>query len=92
MKVDGNPVVSRVQAIHSPDPAGRSVEVHTADMADDGPRVSAGLGDVHETPSRYEACRVVWYAHIAGTGSSTSSDGIALTPGAGRGAAFIEMP
>lgn len=88
MKVDGDPVVSRVQAVHSPDPAGRSVEVHTADMADDGSRVSAGLGDVHETPSRYEVCRVVWCAHIAATGSSTSSDGIALTPEGGPWRSF----
>lgn len=88
MEVDGDPVVSPVKAVHSPDPAGQSVEVHTADMAGDGPRVSAGLDDVRETPSRYEACRVVWCAHIAATGSSTSSDGIALTPEGGPWRSF----
>lgn len=92
MEVDGDPVVSPVRVVHSPDLAEQCVEVHTADMAGDGPRVSAALRDMCETPSRYEACRVVWCAHIAARGSSTSSDGVALTREAGRGAAFIEMP
>lgn len=88
MEVDGDPVGSPVQAVHSPDPVGRSVEVHTADMAGDMPRVSAGLGDVSQKPSRYEACRVVWCAHIAATGSSTSSDEIALAPEGGPWRSF----
>lgn len=88
MEVDEDPVVSPVQAVHSPDPAGQCVEVHTVDMAGDGPRVSARLVDVRETPSRYEACRVMWCAHIAATGSSTSSDGIALTPEGGPWRSF----
>ena len=83
MTVYGDPVVWSAQAVRSPDPAGRSVEVHTAGKADDMLKVSAGLDDVSETQSRYETCLVVWCAHIAATGSSTSSDGIALAPDGG---------
>jgi hypothetical protein len=88
MAVDGDPVVWSTQAVRSPDPAGRSVAVHTAGKADDMLKVSAGLDDVSETRSRYEACLVVWYAHIAATGSSTSSDGIALAPDGGPWRSF----
>lgn len=88
MAVDGDPVVWSAQAVRSPDPAGRSVAVHTAGKADDMLKVSAGLDDVSEAQSRYEACLVVWYAHIAATGSSTSSDGIALAPDGGPWRSF----
>jgi hypothetical protein len=83
MGVDGDPVVWSAQAVRSPDLVGRNVEVHTAGMADDMPKVFAALDGVSETQNRYEACRVVWCAHIAATGSSTSSDGIALAPDGG---------
>jgi hypothetical protein len=52
-------------------------------MAGDMPKVFAGLDGVSKTQNRYEACLVVWCAHIAATGSSTSSDGIALAPDGG---------
>ncbi|KAJ5911190.1 uncharacterized protein N7473_000493 [Penicillium subrubescens] len=83
MGFDGDPVVWSAQAVRSPDPEGRNVEVHTAGMADDMLEVFVGLDGVSETQNRYEACRVVWCAHIAATGSSTSSDGIALAPDGG---------
>lgn len=83
MGVDGDPVVWSAQAVRSPDREGRNVEAHTAGMADDMLKGFAGLDGVSETQNRYEACRVVWCAHIAATGSSTSSDGIALAPDGG---------
>jgi hypothetical protein len=88
MGVDGDPVVWSAQAVRSPDLVGRNVEVHTAGMADDMPKVFAALDGVSETQNRYEACRVVWCAHIAATGSSTSSDGIALAPDGGPWRSF----
>lgn len=86
--VDGNLVEWSAQVVRGPNLMGRSVEAHTAGRADDMLKAFAGLDGVSERLSQYEARLVVWCAHIAATGSSTSSDGIALAPDGGPWRSF----